>query len=52
VTFEQACDELHHRCDAIRADEYMDTTFHGGRKVLVSTELKKNQKIEAEHLSP
>ena len=46
VTFEQACDELHHRCDAIRADEYMDTTFHGGRKVLVSTELKKIDKLK------
>jgi hypothetical protein len=46
VTFEQACDELHHRCDAIRADKYMDTTFHGGLKALVSTELKKIDKLK------
>jgi hypothetical protein len=44
VTFEQACNELHHRCDAIRADEYMGTTFHGGRHALVSTESKKHNK--------
>ena len=37
VTFEEACDELHHRCDAIRADEYLDTTVHGERRVLVSS---------------
>jgi hypothetical protein len=36
VTFEKACDELHHHCDAIRADEYLDSTFHGERRALVS----------------
>jgi hypothetical protein len=38
VTFEQACDELYFRCDAIRADEYLDSNFRGGRKVLVSSD--------------
>jgi hypothetical protein len=38
VTFEQACNELHFRCDSIRADEYLDSNFRGERKVLMSTE--------------
>jgi hypothetical protein len=52
VTFEIACDELHHRCDTIRADEYIDSTFHGKRRALasagpqalVSTEITKHNK--------
>ena len=52
VTFDQACRELHFRCEAIRADEFLDS--HPGGKALVamgsekpadlcllSTELKK-----------
>jgi hypothetical protein len=38
VTFDQACRELHFRCEAIRADEYLDSR---PGKVLISTERKK-----------
>jgi hypothetical protein len=38
VTFEQACNELHFRCEAIRADEYLDSR---PGKALISTERKK-----------
>jgi hypothetical protein len=39
ITFEQACRELHHRVESMRADDFLD-----GRsgKALISTELKKN----------
>lgn len=39
VTFDQACQELHHRVEAMRADDYLD-----GRpgRALISTEGKKN----------
>ncbi len=58
VTFEEACDELHHRCDAIHADEYLYSTFHGERRalvssgpqVLVSAENKKQNKEPAARL--
>ena len=58
VTFEEACDQLHHRCDAIRADEYLDSAFHGERRalasagpqVLVSTEITKHHKEAATRL--
>ncbi len=39
VTFEQACCELHHRVEAMRADDYLDS--RPGR-ALISTEGKKN----------
>ena len=39
VTFEQACQELHFRCEAIRADTLLDTQFRPTR-ALVSTEIK------------
>ncbi len=39
VTFERACQELHHRVEAMRVDDYLDS--RPGR-VLVSTEGKKN----------
>ena len=29
ITFEDACDDLHHRCEAIRADELMATSVRG-----------------------
>ena len=38
VSFDQACQELHHRCEAIRADEFLDSR---PGKALVSTEQKK-----------
>ncbi len=38
VTFDMACRELHFRCEAIRADEFLDSR---PGKVLISTELKK-----------
>jgi hypothetical protein len=41
VTFEQACQELHFRCEAIRADDILDTQFRPTKtKVLISTEIK------------
>ncbi len=40
MTFEQACQELHFRCEAIRADNLLDTKFRPGSKVLISTEMK------------
>jgi hypothetical protein len=39
VTFERACQELHHRVEAMRADDYLDS--RPGR-ALVSTERQKN----------
>ena len=51
ITFEQACLELHHRCDAIRADEILDTALRtpGKNLNLLSTEDKrKNRKGDAE----
>jgi hypothetical protein len=39
ITFDQACRELHFRCEAIRADDYLDSR---PGKALISTELKKN----------
>ncbi len=42
TTFEEACDGLHHRCDAIRADELLYTQVKDtGRKLLVSTKGKR-----------
>jgi hypothetical protein len=38
ITFDQACRELHFRCEAIRADEFLDA--RPGR-ALISTERKK-----------
>ncbi len=38
VSFDQACQELHHRCEAIKADEFLDSR---PGKALVSTEQKK-----------
>ena len=40
VTFEQACQELHFRCEAIRADALLDSRFKPTGKVLISTEIK------------
>jgi hypothetical protein len=39
VTFERACQELHHRVEAMKADDYLDS--RPGR-ALLSTEGKKN----------
>ena len=42
TTFEEACDDLHHRCEAIRADELLYTQVKDtGRKLLVSTKGKR-----------
>jgi hypothetical protein len=40
ISFEQACRELHHRVEAMKADDFMDGKSSG--RALVSTELKKN----------
>jgi hypothetical protein len=41
VTFEQACQELHFRCEAIRADNLLDTQFRPTKTTaLLSTEIK------------
>jgi hypothetical protein len=39
VSFDMACQELHHRCEAIKADDFLDSR-HG--RALISTEGKKN----------
>jgi hypothetical protein len=45
VTFEEACDALHTRCDAIRADEMLNTPVRGqSQKALISTHGKKLNK--------
>jgi hypothetical protein len=46
ITFDQACLELHHRCDAIRADKLLDTTIRSpGKSVsLLSTEAKRHNR--------
>ena len=50
VSFDQACQELHHRVEAMRADDYLD-----GRpgRALVSTQLKKHGQggVELEKVS-
>jgi hypothetical protein len=43
-SFEEACSDLHHRCDAIRADEMLDTPVRGQQKVLISTQAKRQNK--------
>jgi hypothetical protein len=54
ITFEQACLELHHRCDAIRADEILDTTLRSPGKSLglLSTEKKRHNRKEDSALVP
>jgi hypothetical protein len=37
ITFEQACQELHFRCEAIRADNLLDTKFRPAGRVLISS---------------
>jgi hypothetical protein len=44
-TFEEACDDLHHRCDTIRADELLDTPVRGHQKALISTQAKRQNKV-------
>jgi hypothetical protein len=44
ITFEEACDDLHHRCEAIRADEMLNTPVRDQRKTLVSTHGKRQNK--------
>jgi hypothetical protein len=43
ITFEEACEDLHHRCEAIRADELLSTPVREA-KVLVSTQAKRQNK--------
>ena len=40
MTFEQACQEPHFRCEAIRADNLLDSRFRSTGKALISTEIK------------
>jgi hypothetical protein len=45
VSFEQACQELHHRCEAIRADELLDhKNARSPGRALLSKEAKKHGK--------
>jgi hypothetical protein len=46
ITFEEACDDLHHRCEAIRADELLATPIRGQQKALVSTHGKRQNKTK------
>ena len=47
ITFEEACDDLHSRCEAIRADELLATPVRGNPKGLLSTENKGGTKSRA-----
>jgi hypothetical protein len=42
TTFEDACEDLFHRCEAIRADELLNTPVRGQQKALVSTKAKRH----------
>ncbi len=45
ITFEDACDDLHHRCEAIQADQLLYTQVKDtGRKLLVTTQSKRLNK--------
>jgi hypothetical protein len=48
VTFDQACRELHFRCEAIRADEFLDSR---PGKALISTERKKKGRRDSQSRS-
>jgi hypothetical protein len=48
ITFDEACDDLHHRCEAIRADELLTTPIRGQQKALVSTHSKRRNKEKGE----
>ena len=43
ITFDDACEDLHLRCEAIRADELLSTPVRGTR-VLVTTQAKRQNK--------
>jgi hypothetical protein len=49
-TFEDACGDLHNRCEAIRADELLDTPVKGQQKghqkALTSTQAKRRNKTQ------
>jgi hypothetical protein len=46
VTFEESCEDLHARCEALRADEMLATPVHDTNpKVLVSTQGKRQNKV-------
>jgi hypothetical protein len=49
VTFEEACDDLHSRCEALRADELLATPVHDTHpKALISTQGKRQNKVGKE----
>ncbi len=45
VIFEEACADLHHRCETIRADELLDTPVRGQAKALITTHAKCHNKV-------
>jgi hypothetical protein len=47
ITFDEACDDLHHRCEAVRADELLATSVRDAPKTLISTQLKRRNKGRA-----
>jgi hypothetical protein len=51
ITFEEACDDLHHRCEAMRADELLATPIYGQQKALLSTQGKRRNKKEGQDTS-
>ena len=51
MSFEQACQELHHRCEAIRADEMLDFNVVNPHKALLSTTGKKKGKTGQSELA-
>ncbi len=41
TTFEDACEDLFHRCEAIRADELLKTPVRGKQRALVTAQAKR-----------
>jgi hypothetical protein len=52
ISFDQACQELHHRCEAMRADELLDRNVVSTNRALLSTTGKKKGKDDQKELAP
>ncbi len=45
ITFDEACADLHYRCEAIRAGELLSTPIHGAKKALITTKGKRTNNV-------
>ncbi len=50
VAFEQACQELHFRCEAIRADNMLDSQFKPTGRALIAADVPALISTEIKHL--